>query len=213
MYARRALSDRSHDARRRRRSPARRPVLVAVAALVAGVLGAIGVAIFSWYVVEPSDAEMLATASGLTPAGFVVGGEPGVMGKWAPSSDRGYVRMSASTEEVVTITAVREGLLALGWDAGEVTYGYAFDEVGASAEGLYASFTLRDAEVPFDGVPNEVGTRIELALYRGTSTAPLAATTLAMILAAGAGISLTLRLTRPSGPDRPRLRQRPPSSL
>lgn len=176
-----------------------RAALVVVGALVAGVVGAIGATVLHWHVIEPSDAELLSATVEPTPPGFAVDWGPTVSGKWAPSFDRGHVRLGMSSDDDVTIDAVRDDLVATGWESNEPERGRTIDTLFASKDGLLLVVNrfVNQNEDAAEAAMDESATKIEMTLQRGSPTPSLALTiAIGTTLAFGAGVAITLRLTR-----------------
>lgn len=176
-----------------------RAALVVLVALVAGAVGATGAYAFHWHVIQPSDAEILATAPELTPPGFVVDWGPDVSGKWAPSLDRGYVRMGVSSDDQVTIETIAADLLERGWATDRLDPGEHLDFLDATKDDLWLHVTRTTGQGGVGGqvAKRENGTSAEFTLQRGTQSPSLTTTVrLGALLAAGAGSVITVWLTR-----------------
>lgn len=180
-------------------SSLRRAALVAMIALVAGVAGAAGGFAFHWYVIEPSDAEIIATTLELAPAGFVVNWGPSVSGAWAPELDRGYASMGTSSDTDVAVETVVDDLVAKGWTPLSLERGEGIDIADAGKGRLWVS--ARRTTGPDSALgqvaENDTKTTVEYMVGRKPNSRTLAPTVaLGTTLTIAASVALTLRLTR-----------------
>lgn len=177
----------------------RRAALVAMIALVAGVAGAVGGFAFHWYVIEPSDEEIIATTLGLAPAGFVVDWGPTVSGAWAPALERGYARMGASSDTDVAVETVVDDLVAKGWTPLGIERGEGIDIADAGKDRLGVSVRRTTGQDSALGqvAENDTKTVLVYTVGRKSNSRTLAPTVvLGTMLTIAASVVLTLRLTR-----------------
>ena len=176
-----------------------RAALVVVVALVAGAIGATGAYAFHWHVIQPSDAELLATAPDLTLPGFVVDWGPGVSGKWAPSLDRGYVRMGVSSDGDVALETIAADLQETGWAVHTLEKGKVIDDLYADKGAVRLAVTRRvDQSGPTNpAIKRKDRTIVEFMVDRGDQSPSLTTTVrLGALLAASVGGALTVWLPR-----------------
>lgn len=98
----------------------RRAALGAFFAVLVTSVGALAAYAFHWYVVQPSDDELLAHAREIEVPGLVADGEPVVVGAWAPSFDRGSVVLDATADASVDGVVVQAALTSQGWEVVEL---------------------------------------------------------------------------------------------
>ncbi|WP_155855237.1 hypothetical protein [Actinotalea ferrariae] len=141
-------------------------VLRVLLALVLAGAGALLGAAVHWWVVQPSDAELVATARTVGLPGFAGQDQPQVTGAWAPSSARGVVHWDTTSPTPLSPagTAVVAALEEQGWTVTES--GRTWDVV-ATRPGRVLTVHLRTAP---DG-----GTHASVSLERGPTTASLRA--------------------------------------
>lgn len=156
---------------------ARRAALSVLAAVLLAAVGATAAYAFHWYVVQPSDGELLAQARQIELPGLVADGDPVVGGTWAPSFDRGSVVLDATADATVDGAVVRTALQAHGWEGVEV-------QAGARSQTVTASRGAIDVAVrvwsPDAGVVD-----VTVELMRGDGVPSLAVT---VLLGAGLGV-------------------------
>ncbi len=164
--------------------------LTVLLALVLGAAGALGGAAFHWYVVQPSDEELLAVArevdlEGLGPMRPLV-----IAGKWAPSLDRGRVMWDAESDGAHSRADVIAELDAEGWTVDRVAERGAADLVSASRDGVELDVRLRASDWG--------GTEATVSLARGHAVPSLTATVvLGAVAGALAGVALGPAVRRP----------------
>ena len=168
---------------------ARRAALSVLFAVLLAAVGAAAAYAFHWYVVQPSDGELLAQARQIELPGLVTDGDPAVSGKWAPSFDRGSVVFDATADATVDGAVVRTALEAQGWEGVEVQTG-AMSQTVTAARGAIDL----DARVwpPDAGVVD-----VTVELMRGDSVPSLSVTVLlGACLGVVAGAWIGARATR-----------------
>lgn len=157
-------------------------VLLAVAVAGAGAL--LGAAVH-WWVLQPSDAELVTTAREVVLPGFAGSDEPRVTGAWAPSFTRGVVHWDAASDEPLgaSATATTTALRGEGWTVTEEAVGERSGDVVATRAGLVLSVHLRAA--------SDSETRASVELRRGSTTPSLAALVVGgAVFGAGVGTAL-----------------------
>ncbi len=155
----------------------RRVAVGVLFSVLLAAVAAVGAYAFHWYVVQPSDDELVAHARQIELAGLVADGEPVVSGKWAPSFDRGSVVVDATADPTVDGAVVRTALEAQGWEDAEVQTGARSQIVTASRGGVDLAIRVWSPEGGVVDVTAEV--------TRGDSSPSLAVT---VLLGAGLGV-------------------------
>lgn len=155
----------------------RRAAICVLLAVLLGAVGATAAYAFHWYVVQPSDDELLAQARQIELPGLVTDRDPAVSGKWAPSFDRGSVVLDATADATVDGAVVRTALEAQGWEGVEVQTGVQSQTVTASRGAVDVAVR---AWSPDAGVVD-----VTVELMRGDSVPSL---TVSVLLGAGLGV-------------------------
>ncbi len=165
-----------------------RVALTAALAIGLGATGAAGAAALHWYVVQPSDGELLAAAQHVDVAGLAPSEPLVVSGAWAPSFDRGMVAWSTRSEGARAVSDVVADLAADGWAVERTSERRAW--LSATRDGLRL-----DAWLDHEGGD----TRASVSLVRGEAVPSLAAT-VGVAASAGvlAGVALGPAVRRPS---------------
>lgn len=160
-------------------------VLLAVAVAGAGAL--LGAAVH-WWVLQPSDVELVTTAREVVLPGFAGSGEPRVTGAWAPSFTRGVVHWDATSDEPLgaSATTTSAALQGEGWMVTEEGVGERSGDVVATRPGLVLTVHLRAA--------SDSETQASVELRRGSTTPSLGGLVVGgTIFGAGAGTALARR--------------------
>ncbi len=170
-------------------SPLRRAArCILVAVLLAGA-GAVGGLALHWYVVQPTDAELIAMARGIDIDGLVTSGEPVVSGRWAPSFDRGGVLVGAASGAEVSGAGVAATLEAQGWEVHDVSVRTSSQTVHASRGGVDVDVHMREGEA--------AATEATVWLSRGDGAPSLTTTVvLGAVVGALGGLALGRRRAR-----------------
>ena len=92
-----------------------RPVVTVLVALLMAGVGAVLGAPFHWFVIEPSDGELLEAAERIELTGFTSATGPGLDGWFAPTLTRATVHWNATSEEPLDADRVADELAAVGW--------------------------------------------------------------------------------------------------
>ncbi len=140
-------------------------------------VGAVGAYALHWYVVQPSDDELVAHARQIELPGLVPDGDPGVSGKWAPSFDRGSVVLDATADPTVDGAVVRTALEAQGWEDAEV-------QTGARSQIVTGSRGAVDVAIRVWS-PDEGVVDVTVEVSRGDGVPSLSVT---ILLVAGLGV-------------------------
>lgn len=168
-------------------------VLLAVAVAGAGAL--LGAAVH-WWVLQPSDTELVTTAREVVLPGFTGSDEPRVTGAWAPSFTRGVVHWDAASDEPLgaSATTTSTALQGDGWTVTEETVGERSGDVVATRPGLVLTVHLRAAP--------DSETEASVELRRGATTPSLGALVVGgVVFGAGVGTALARRGGGPRGAD------------
>lgn len=167
----------------------RRAVLGVVLAALLAAVGATAAYAFHWYVVQPSDDELLAQARRIELPGLVIDDDPVVSGTWAPSFDRGSVVLDATADAAVDGAVVQNALQDQGWERVEVQTGGSSQTVTASRGAIDVALRVWS---PDAGVVD-----VTVELMRGDSHPSLSVTVLLGAgLGAVAGAGVGARATR-----------------
>lgn len=92
-----------------------RPVVTALVALLMAGVGAVLGAAFHWFVVEPSDGELLDAAQRIELTGYTSSTGPGLDGSFTPTLTRASVHWDATSEAPLDAGRVADELAAAGW--------------------------------------------------------------------------------------------------
>ncbi|MDM8084502.1 hypothetical protein QUV83_06990 [Cellulomonas cellasea] len=178
-------------------STPRRVALTVLLTVVLGAAGALGGVAFHWYVVQPSDEELLAASREVDLGGLSPTTTPVITGRWAPSLARGAAEWSASSGDVDSLVDVVDDLEAEGWTVDRVVGQGAMGRVHASRGGVDVGVWLRASD--------EGGAEATVALARGNAVPSLTVTVvLGAVAGALAGVTLGLAVRRPrGGPGKP----------
>lgn len=146
-------------------TPARRTALTVLLAVAFSAVGALAGAGLHWFVVQPSDDELLAVAREVDLAGVVPSSGPVVTGRWAPSFDRGLVVAEGRAE--VNAPEVAADLEADGWTVDEVAERGAAQTVSASRGGVDIDVHLRGGEATVRLTRGDVVPSLAVAVLLG----------------------------------------------
>jgi hypothetical protein len=136
------------------------PAAPALTCLLGAVVGIVAALLVHWFVVQPSDDELLAVAHTVVPSGFDLVGEPAISGAWAPSFTRGTAHVDATTWSRVTVDEVADELKGDGWDVEELDVSVPEGRTVGSRDGLVASVHLLPG-------PGDGKTRASVGVRRG----------------------------------------------
>jgi hypothetical protein len=154
-----------------------RTALLVVVALALTCAGALGAAALHWYVVQPSDSELVRAARGIDQSALSPTSDPTVVGRWGPSFDRGMVVWDAAADRPVPGQEVADELEADGWDVDRIDVLGTSETVRATKAGLDVDVHLR--------VTGSAQTEATWRLTRGDPQPSLTVT-----VAAGAAVGL-----------------------
>ncbi len=141
-------------------SAALRTAVAVALALPAAALGGAAPAAAHYLLVQPSDGELLAAATEVTPDGFAVLEPPFVDGAWAPAVYRGHVFSQAQSDTAPDVDALVASLADAGWEPTEVEQTAAGADVSARRGGVVISVALEPR-------PAGLGTNLGVSVRRG----------------------------------------------